>query len=120
MVGRSASWVQHRIALVTTLADALQKEVVEGTLSSKKAQDIARLPLLEQEKFAAKVKLEKLSAKQVAKLVALYNRPNTDEQMKQCIINTPSIALTVCSKRRSTDLHVDYYLQCLNNLPRGK
>ena len=32
-----------------TLADALQKEVVEGTLSSKKAQDIARLPLLEQE-----------------------------------------------------------------------
>ena len=115
MVGRSASWVQHRIALVTTLADALQKEVVEGTLSSKKAQDIARLALLEQEKFAAKVKLEKLSAKQVAKLVALYNRPNTDEQMKQCIINTPSIALTVCSKRRSTRKEVSPTVRGLCN-----
>ncbi|MDD2628936.1 MAG: hypothetical protein PHV61_02000, partial [Limnochordia bacterium] len=83
------------------MAVALQMEVAEGTLSSKKAQDIARLPILEQEKFAAKVKLEKLSAKKVAKLVALYNRPSTDEQMKQCIINTPTIALAACSKRRS-------------------
>lgn len=101
MVDKSPSWVQHRVALVTTLAVALQTEVAEGTLSSKKAQDIARLPILEQEKFAAKVKLEKLSAKKVAKLVALYNRPSTDEQMKQCIINTPTIALAACSKRRS-------------------
>lgn len=99
MIGKSSSWVQHRLALVTQLVPQLQELVGCGSLSSKKAQDIARMPARVQEQFAMAVIREKLSAKEVARLVALYNRSNTDETTKEYILNTPKLACQLGSDR---------------------
>jgi|LFRM01.2.fsa_nt_gb ParB/RepB/Spo0J family partition protein len=93
MVHKSPSWVQHRLALVSSLVPEVQQQVAEGSLSARKAQDIARLPALVQARFAWQVQSQSLSAKEVDKLVALYNRPSTSEELRHCILTTPKLAL---------------------------
>jgi len=98
IVGKSSSWVQHRLALVVQLVKSLQDEVARGYLSAKKAQDIARLPVTIQKRFAFLVHNLNLSAREVEKLVAIYNNPKTTDQLKQCILTTPKLALQPINK----------------------
>lgn len=100
LVGKSSSWVQHRLALVVQLVKPLQDEVARGYLSAKKAQDIARLPASAQQCFAFLVHKQNLSARDVEKLVALYNNPKTSEELKRCILTTPKLALQPVQKEK--------------------
>lgn len=98
LVDRSPSWIQHRLALVVSLAPEVQDMVARNFLSARKAQSIARLPLEKQESFAWKVKKERLSVNEVDQLVAVFNGKKTDDELKDCILNTPRLALQATKK----------------------
>ncbi len=93
IVGKSPSWIQHRLALVVSLAKEVQSLVANESLPPRKAQTIARLPVEKQEAFAWKVREERLSVNEVDQLVAMFNDEKTDEGMKNCILKTPRLAL---------------------------
>ncbi len=93
IVNKSTSWVQHRMALVVSLTPKVQDMIARNYLSPRKAQSIARLPIEKQEFFARKVKEERLSVQEVDQLVALFNKNNTDDEMKEKILNLPLFVL---------------------------
>lgn len=90
---KSAAWINRMEGLSRKLNAAVQKLVTEGHISSRSAQEIARLPDGVQTPFAISAGNEFLSKDSVTYLVNRYLNEDTSCEERDRIILTPKLAL---------------------------
>ena len=112
LLGRSVSWVNKRISLVTRLNPAVRELVTQKQLCPHSAQEIARLPEELQHAFSVKAIREGLPKSAVEVLVAAFNAPNCPDAMKEQIVEKPRLAL-----ERVTDIRT---AKTIRTKPSGK
>ncbi|AGL03222.1 ParB/RepB/Spo0J family partition protein [Desulfoscipio gibsoniae] len=93
MLGKSVSWVNKRISLITRLHPAVQELVTLRQLCPHSAQEIARLPEEIQHNFATKVVQEGLPKSAVEILVETYNKEGCPDSFKEQMLEHPRHAL---------------------------
>ena len=109
-LGKSPAWVSRMEGLSRRLSDAVRMLVSDGSISSRAAQEIARLPACVQAQFAVSAGNESLSKNDVAYLVNRYLDDNTGAEERDRIIRAPKQALPEAPRRRGargTDQSVD-------------
>lgn len=89
LLGKSVSWVNKRICLVTRLNPAVRDLVTQRQLCPHSAQEIARLPEEVQHAFSVKAIREGLPKSSVEVLVAAFNAPNCPDAIKEQIVENP-------------------------------
>jgi ParB family chromosome partitioning protein len=108
-VGKSKSWLSKRVSLKQDLSDTVKSLVQNNTLRSRTAEEIAKLPKQEQDKFAKSVIDTNMTKDLVSKLVGLYNDKSTSDEKKKRIIEDPtSINLmpeTVPNKKKAININ---------------
>lgn len=92
-IGRSVSWVNKRLSLVTRLSPAVQELVMSRKLCPHSAQEISRLPEQAQHSFARKAVMDALPKSAIEKLVSLYNSSRCPDAAKQEILSQPTDVL---------------------------
>jgi len=104
MLGRSASWVSNRIALVTRLDGNVYEMVRCGLLDPRSAQEVARLPAEAQFAFAEKAVREGLPKSAIEKLVASYSDGTCPDAVRAQILSDPRSAMRrMADRRRAVD-----------------
>jgi len=93
MLGKSVSWVNKRISLITRLHPAVRELVTLRQLCPHSAQEIARLPEEIQHAFATKVVQEGLPKSAVEVLVETYNKEGCPDSFKEQMLEYPRHAL---------------------------
>jgi len=93
MLGKSVSWVNKRISLITRLHPAVRELVTLRQLCPHSAQEIARLPGKIQHAFATKVVQEGLPKSAVEVLVETYNKTGCPDSLKEQMLERPRHAL---------------------------
>jgi len=79
--GRSKSWVSRRLGLITQLEPRLRKEIGNGYLSPRIAQELARLPQgNDQERVLKIIRKEYMNKDDAAKLVSWWATSNEEER----------------------------------------
>jgi len=101
LLGKSVSWVNKRISLVTRLHPAVRDLVTQRQLCPHSAQEIARLPEEVQHAFSVKAIREGLSKSSVEALVAAFNAPNCPDAIKEQIVESPRQTLLRLSDIRT-------------------
>jgi ParB-like chromosome segregation protein Spo0J len=99
-LGKSPAWINRMENLSRRLTGTVQTMVREGQVSSRKAQEISRLPYDVQTPFAVSVASEFLSKENVTYLINRYLNEDTDSLERERIISTPWQALPNKSVRR--------------------
>lgn len=99
-LSKSPAWINKMESLSRKLNEEVQRLVMEGHISSRTAQEIARLPRDVQTPFAVSVGNEFLSKNNVAYLVNYYLNDDTIPEERTRIIQTPALALSNESKPR--------------------
>ena len=102
LLGKSVSWVNKRISLVTRLHPAVKELVTQKQLCPHSAQEIARLPEELQHAFSVKAIREGLPKSSVEALVAAFNASNCPDAMKEQIVKNPRQALERVADIRTT------------------
>jgi ParB family chromosome partitioning protein len=81
--GRSKSWVSRRLALLTHLEPKLRKEIGNGYLSPRIAQELARLPQgNDQERVLKIIRKEYMNKDEATKLVSFWTAASEEERQK--------------------------------------
>jgi ParB family chromosome partitioning protein len=93
MLGKSVSWVNKRISLITRLHPAVRELVTLRQICPHSAQEIARLPEEMQHPFATKVVQEGLPKSAVEILVETYNKGGCPDSFKEQMLRHPRHAL---------------------------
>ncbi|OAT79488.1 ParB/RepB/Spo0J family partition protein [Desulfotomaculum copahuensis] len=93
MLGKSVSWVNKRVSLITRLHPAVRELVTMRQLCPYSAQEIARLPEKIQHAFATKVVQEGLPKSAVEVLVETYNKEGCPDSFKEQMLEQPRHAL---------------------------
>lgn len=101
LLGKSVSWVNKRISLVTRLHPAVRDLVTQRQLCPHSAQEIARLPEEVQHAFSVKAIREGLPKSSVEALVAAFNAPNCPDAIKEQIVESPRQTLLRLSDIRT-------------------
>ena len=101
LVGKSVSWVNKRIALVTRLDPAVKELVAQGLLCPHSAQEIARLPMESQHGFSVRAVKEGLPKSSIEALAAAFNAPACPDEIKGQILSAPRLAMERLSDVRS-------------------
>lgn len=104
LLGKSVSWVNKRICLVTRLHPAVRDLVTQRQLCPHSAQEIARLPEEVQHAFSVKAVREGLPKSSVEVLVAAFNAPNCPDAIKEQIVDNPRQTLVRLSDIRTGKL----------------
>lgn len=89
LLGKSVSWVNKRLCLVTRLHPAVRDLVTQRQLCPHSAQEIARLPEEVQHAFSVKAIREGLPKSSIEALVAVFNASDCPEAIKAQIIENP-------------------------------
>jgi len=92
-LGKSPAWINGMENLSRKLCAGVQGLVMEGQISPRSAQEIARLPDDVQAPFAVSVADEFLSKENVVYLVNRYLNEDVCAEERDRIINTPKLAL---------------------------
>jgi len=92
-LGKSRSWVCKRISLAKNLAESVKRMISDGTLCSRSAEEIAKMPKELQSEFAANVVNAGLSKNNICKLFKLYKNA-TDDATRLRVIKSPVTALS--------------------------
>jgi len=100
-LGKSFAWINKMESLSRSLNEKVQRLVAEGTLVSRSAQEIARLPDDVQLTFAASVSNEFLSKEDVIYLVNRYLNKDVGDEERNRIIRTPKLVLPNERKHRN-------------------
>jgi ParB-like chromosome segregation protein Spo0J len=104
MLGKSASWVSNRLALVTRLDRNVYEMVRGGLLEARSAQEVARLPAQAQFAFAEAAVREGLPKSAIESLVAGYNDSSCPDAVKTQMLSDPRAALKrMADKRRAVN-----------------
>jgi len=101
VLGKSPAWLNKMEGLSRRLNGQVQELVVEGLVSARSAQEIARLPDKVQLTFAISASNDYLSKDSVAYLVSRYLNEDISSDERDRIINTPKLALPNESKSRA-------------------
>ena len=101
VLGKSPAWVNRMESLSRQLNSEVQGMVAQGQISSRSAQEIARLPSDVQMPFAVSASQEFLSKENVAYLVNRYLNEDISTEERDRIINTPKLTLPNEKKSRS-------------------
>jgi hypothetical protein len=105
MLGKSASWVCNRLALITRLNHNVYEMVRNGLLEPRSAQEVARLPAQAQFAFAEIAVREGLPKSAIESLIAGYNDESCPDTVKTQILNDPRAALKrMTDKRRAINV----------------
>jgi ParB-like chromosome segregation protein Spo0J len=102
LLGKSVSWVNKRLCLVTRLHPAVRDLVTQRQLCPHSAQEIARLPDKVQHAFSVKAIREGLPKSSIEALVAAFNAPDCPEAIKAQIIEDPRQMLSRLADIRTT------------------
>jgi hypothetical protein len=94
LLERHKSWVCRRLQFIEGLSPYLLEDVKVGLLSPGSARRLAPLPAGNQEEVATAVERHRLSPRQTAKLVELWQRA-PDEQSRRFVLTHPEEALGV-------------------------
>lgn len=95
LLGKSVSWVNKRLTLVTRLHPAVRDLVTQRQLCTHSAQNIAKLPEALQYAFSQKVLLEGLPKSAVEILVSGYNKEGCPASLQTQILESPRHALSL-------------------------
>lgn len=98
MLGKSTSWVNKRISLVTRLHPAVKEMVMMNQLCPHSAQDISRLPQDVQYDFSTKIISDGLPKSAIELLVAAFNKEDCPSSLKEQILQYPRHALLKIDK----------------------
>ncbi|MCL2123415.1 MAG: hypothetical protein FWH34_04925 [Desulfovibrionaceae bacterium] len=98
-LGKSPAWVS-RMEGLRKLSDAVRALVSDGTISSRAAQEIARLPKEAQAPFAVSAGGECLTKEEIAFLVNRYLDANTSLGERGRIVRSPRQALPEAPRGR--------------------
>ena len=90
---KSPTWINRMENLGRRLTPTVQAMVVEGQVSARSAQEIARLPHGVQAQFAVSASNEFLNKENVTYLVNRYLNEDTSAEERERIIQTPKLAL---------------------------
>lgn len=101
LLGKSVSWVNKRISLVTRLHPAVRDLVTQRQICPHSAQEIARMPEEVQHAFSVKAIREGLPKSSVEVLVAAFNAPNCPDAIKEQIVENPRQTLVRLSDIRT-------------------
>ena len=93
MLGKSVSWVNKRISLVTRLSPPVKALVSAGQICPQSAQEISRLPAEVQHGFSISAVKEGLPKSSVEALVAAFNGESCPDWMRAQIVSDPRQAL---------------------------
>ena len=93
LLGRSVSWVNKRISLVTRLEPSVMELVKLGQICPHSAQEISRLPAGAQHGFSVTVVKEGLPKSSVEALVSAFNAPACPDEIKGQIVSDPRSTL---------------------------
>jgi len=88
-LGRSLSWVTLMERISRDLCESVKVMVADGFISTRSAEEIARLPVNGQERFAEKVFKLGLNKTQVRSLVSDYLSEDCDREKQEQILNDP-------------------------------
>jgi len=99
-LGKSPAWVSRMEGLSRRLSDAVRTLVSDGFISSRAAQEIARLPAEVQVQFAVSAGNEFLSKDDVAYLVNRYLDDSAGAEERDRIIRAPKQALPEAPRKR--------------------
>jgi hypothetical protein len=102
LLGKSVSWVNKRLCLVTRLHPTVRDLVTQRQLCPHSAQEIARLPDKVQHAFSVKAIREGLPKSSIEALVAAFNAPDCPEAIKAQIIEDPRQMLSRLADIRTT------------------
>lgn len=94
MLGKSTSWVNKRISLVTRLNPAVREMVTMKQLCPHSAQEISRLPQDVQHSFSTKIVSDGLPKSAVETLVAAFNKEDCPPSLKEQILEQPRHVLS--------------------------
>ena len=92
LLGRHASWVSRRLALVERLSEQLQCDIRVGLVSTTVAREISRLPRGNQAEVAAAIRKAALSSREAAVLVGLFEKA-TDRDQQTALLDKPRAAV---------------------------
>ena len=96
LIGRSKAWLSKRQAMTRNLTQPLKEMVIRGTVCTRTAEEISKLPQEKQASFATNVIKECLSKNDVSRLVKLYSSPDANLALCRMIIDSPAEALLAC------------------------
>ena len=99
-LGKSPSWISQMENISRRLNGEVQKLVAEGQVTSRSAQEIARLPDGVQLQFAISACNDFLSKRNVSYLVNRFLNADVGDEERDRIIRTPKLALPEEMKRR--------------------
>ena len=97
---KSPAWISKMEGLSRRLNVVVQTMVAEGQVSTRSAQEIARLPGAVQAQFAVSAANEFLNKENVAFLVNRYLNEDTGAEERERIIRTPILALPDDRRKR--------------------
>jgi len=93
-LGKSKAWLSKRQALAVNLSDSVKGMVADGAVCARTAEEIAKLPIEFQTEFATNAVREGLSKTDVGQLVRLYRMPQTSDECRKAIIESPMSVLS--------------------------
>lgn len=98
IVGRSKSWLSKRQTMARNLVSPLKDMIVSGTVCTRAAEEISKLPPEEQVTFATNAIREVLNKNDICRLVKLYRSPDATLELCRAVIESPSEALLACPR----------------------
>ena len=98
LVGRSKAWLSKRQTMARNLTPPLKDMVIRGSVCTRAAEEISKLPQEEQVEFAANVIKESLCKDDIYRLVKLYRSPDATLELCRAVIESPSEALLAYPK----------------------
>jgi hypothetical protein len=99
---KSKSWVSQRKKLALSLADPVMGLVINRSISTRSAEEIANLPMESQQEFAKKVVDENLNDYAVHRLVSRYNSGDAEPTEMEQIIRDPASVIQKPDKKVRT------------------
>ena len=100
IVGRSKSWLSKRQTMARNLSPPLKDMIICGTVCTRAAEEISKLPPEEQAVFATNAVREALNKNDICRLVKLYRSPDATLELCRTIIESPSEALLACPRTK--------------------
>lgn len=93
MIGQSESWVSKRNGMIKRLDKDVLKMLSNGEIGIRSAIEISKIPASTQLTFAINVVNQKLTKRNVEKLIPVLSSKETSDKLKSIIVANPTEAL---------------------------
>jgi len=97
-LGRSKAWLSKRQTMARNLTPPLKDMILRGSVCTRAAEEISKLPQEEQVAFATNAVRESLNKDDISRLIKLYRSPDATLELCRAVIESPAEALLACPK----------------------